>query len=297
MKDKVNFLVTTLDEANEAKQQQNMNGFDVVERGGNYNDKGLEQTGKTGRTKCLQQIIIFPHQSSWLGPWNYLMNAFLMYGYFHDPWHIAIYLCSGYVKTSDPEFIVEPRTKSMKMQLVLDILLTINIAVKSLTSFQKEVDYVKDIPEIVLNYAKGTMVFDIASTVPALFKDGNTQWFHLKLIRFIHVRSVYGWLSDVVRICLNRFGLDKGSVEKSSHIINLIIYIFSAIHIIGCAWIAVAMIVECSWLDLGGCGAGIPVDRTRDTAVYITSIYWVITTLTTVGYGDYKGYTPTEYVL
>ena len=66
----------------------------------------LEQTGKTGRTKCLQQIIIFPHQSSWLGPWNYLMNAFLMNGYFHDPWHIAIYLCSGYVQSSDPEFEV-----------------------------------------------------------------------------------------------------------------------------------------------------------------------------------------------
>ena len=144
------------------------------------------------------------------------------------------------------------------------------------------------------------MVFDIASTVPALFKDGNTQWFHLKLIRFIHVRSVYGWLSDVVRICLNRFGLDKGSVEKSSHIINLIIYIFSAIHIIACAWIAVAMITECSWLDQsqgGDCDSGIQVNRSNDFDVYITSFYWVITTLTTVGYGDYKGYTPTEYVL
>lgn len=42
MKNKVNFLVTTLDEANEAKQQQNMNGFDVVDRGGNFNDKALE---------------------------------------------------------------------------------------------------------------------------------------------------------------------------------------------------------------------------------------------------------------
>lgn len=60
MKNKVNFLVTTLDEANEAKQQQNMNGFDVVDRSGNYNDKGIEQTGKSGSKKCIQQIIIFP---------------------------------------------------------------------------------------------------------------------------------------------------------------------------------------------------------------------------------------------
>lgn len=26
------------------------------------------------------------------------------------------------------------------------------------------------------------------------------------------------------------------------------------------------------------------------------AIYWVITTLTTVGYGDYKGYTKQEYI-
>ena len=62
----------------------------------------------------------------------------------------------------------------MDINLALDILLTLNIVIKALTSFQKEVEWVKDVPEIVLNYARGSMAFDIASTVPALFKDGNT---------------------------------------------------------------------------------------------------------------------------
>ena len=42
MKNKVNFLVTTLDEANEAKQQRNMNGFDNIDKGGNYFERGLD---------------------------------------------------------------------------------------------------------------------------------------------------------------------------------------------------------------------------------------------------------------
>lgn len=30
---------------------------------------------------------------------------------------------------------------------------------------------------------------------------------------------------------------------------------------------------------------------------YVTSIYWVVTTLTTVGYGDVRGFTSTEYIV
>ena len=182
-----------------------------------------------------------------------MINSILLYGYILDPYHVAFYLASAHVNSSDPNFVVVQEKREMSLELVFDICLCIDIVIKSLTSFQKDVSWVKSIYEIVWNYARGTMFFDIAASIPTLFLDMNSQWFNLKLIRFIHVRSVFGWVADMVKILLNRFGLDKGTIEKASHIINLIIVIFSAIHIIGCGWIAVGQITACSWLDQVAC--------------------------------------------
>ena len=40
----------------------------------------------------------------------------------------------------------------------------------------------------------------------------------------------------------------------------------------------------------------VTVNNNSDADVYTTATYWCITTLTTVGYGDVKGYTPLEYI-
>ena len=62
---------------------------------------------------------------------------------------------------------------------------------------------------------------------------------------------------------------------------------------IACAWIFVGEKEEWgSWLTNPGFGSVYTAKQNGDySTIYITSLYWVVTTLTTVGYGDYFGST------
>jgi hypothetical protein len=72
------------------------------------------------------------------------------------------------------------------------------------------------------------------------------------------------------------------------------LYLLSVSHFLGCMWVYIGKVVEGSWIRRPD--ELITVDNNSISDVYISSTYWVITTITTVGYGDIKGYTPEEYI-
>jgi hypothetical protein len=65
-------------------------------------------------------------------------------------------------------------------------------------------------------------------------------------------------------------------------------------HVVACVWLYTGESTPGSWITSESAGIGEDTDPTKK---YITSLYWVVTTLTTVGYGDYKGFTTKEYLV
>jgi len=72
-------------------------------------------------------------------------------------------------------------------------------------------------------------------------------------------------------------------VKDIVEMINLLLYVMIITHFMACTFIYLGNLGPAYWIRKNG------FDKKSNFSIYVFSFYWIITTLTTVGYGDYTG--------
>ena len=186
--------------------------------------------------------------------------------------------------------------------MFVDVCFTVDIVLNfyKLSANQKEAD----MRTYRINYLKGLFTMDCIAVLPGLLSDSNKYNF-CKLARFVHWSRFFDQLNLLVeKVLMNWLGYTRQKVSEYVDFIQLELGVLLLTHIMAVIWIKIGLdpSVEGSWVNsyvdevrekTGDC------DRDQYTemwTIYVNAFYFILTTITTVGYGDISGSTTNEYL-
>jgi len=235
---------------------------------------------------CPKQIIIKSDSKSKFA-WDIFTNIFMLYSFINTPYNIAF----GLPNEEDSDL--------KAIEWMIDIIFLVDIIVTFITD-----NYSKDGLSTVTNsyiakrYLTSFFLLDCLSCVPGLVTSeqysGEYFIYWFKLFRFSQLGRTFDQIEEGLRGALRNV--------KKNVIFNIVAFarnnafFFFAFHLIACFWITIGRFPD----DRGTLGwiashhdASLP-EKYRNTDIYTSALYFVISNATTVGYGDYYASTEGE---
>ena len=196
----------------------------------------------------------------------------------HLIWQSLIFFLIAWTAIEAPLTYVKYQKDIKSWQLVFDAFMTLVFAMDIYINIQnkaarEEKEFSEHTLPVFHDYDKSWWLpIDIASCIPfdilvwSMGLPVDASLFRmLRLVKVVRVAKIYGFLSSI------------SLLPKSVKISTILISVCIIIH-----WIA------CGWIIFGD-----PVQNTDFLTTYNLALYWTVTTLTTIGYGDI---TPTSNI-
>ena len=239
---------------------------------------------------------LFKPRGQFLTLWSWLFSALMLYVSFVVPYRTAFH--------DDPE-----DSSWAIMDWVINVFFSLDIAVTLNTPLKIKGKLTLKRWDIFLAYLKSWLLLDIVACLPFNLipsAPSSTSSNQLsRLLRLIRLPRLYRLLrlTRMLKMLRDEHGsnacLDKVqscfSIKQS--VLKFIFFILSIVlvlHLMGCAWFLVAIVeglTPDTWVAMENLIDADPADQ------YVAAVYWSVTTLATVGYGDIVPGTSAERVV
>ena len=152
-----------------------------------------------------------------------------------------------------------------------------------------------------LDYMKGLFIVDCVACLPGLITL-ETRFNVAKLARFVHWNRFFAQLNLLFeKILMSWLGYTRQKVEEYVDFIQLEFGVLLCTHIMAIIWIGIGkqeggwvqIFIENARTEFENPSLGIENYRIE---IYANAFYFILTTITTVGYGDISGSTTPEYI-